>query len=246
VLQELSAESRDRAVQYLENHDEVRVAGPIAGNPPDGFGSYRANYQLAPLQFLYSQGPILVYNGQEVGEPGGGDCGYHHSTNRSTFFDYWGMPEFAKWLNGGAYDGGELSEEQRRLRAYFADLLALVQDAAVTGGNFWGLKYFNRPERFSDCPGDLFSFARYEPGSGHLLLVVANFRPGGAARGRIRLPAELCAAAGLSGEVTGTLVLNEGGKQETPLFAYPVEEIMEGGVLMETGDQECIVVSIDG
>lgn len=245
VLHELSEEARDRAAQYLENHDEVRVAGPIAGSPPDGFGSYLANYQLAPLQFLYSRGPVLVYNGQEVGEPGGGDCGYHHSTNRSTFFDYWGMPEFAKWVNGGAYDGGELSEEQRRLRAYFGDLLALVQDSAVTGGNFWGLKYFNRPDRFWDCPADLFSFARYKPGSGHLLLVIANFRPGGASRGLIRLPAELAIAAGLSGEVKGTLVLDENGKQATALFAYPADQLTRRGVLVEVRDQACIVISVN-
>ena len=173
-MRSLSARQRQCAVEYLENHDKPRVAAPIDRN---GFGSARANYQLAPLQFLYSSGPILLLNGQEVGEPGAGAEGFSGDDGRTTFFDYWCMPEFAKWVNGRTYDGGLLSDEQRHLRHFFGDLFSLCQHEAAQGSGYWGLKYFNRSSRFADCPDDLYTFARFRDGSGQLLLVVANFRP---------------------------------------------------------------------
>ena len=161
------------------------------GPDDTGLGSAEAGYQLAPLQYLYGPGPVLFHNGQEVGEPGAGREGYGGEDGRTTLFDYWSMPEFAKWVNGHAYDGGGLDPWQRDLRRYYADLLALCQDPAVRADGYWGLKYFNRPDRFADCPADLYSYARFEPGSGRLLVVVANFRGGAATEGRIRIPEEL-------------------------------------------------------
>ena len=77
------------------------------------------------MQYLFGRGPVLFFNGQEVGEPGLGAEGFSSGDGRTTAFDYWCMPEFAKWVNGHAYDGGGLSEAQRALRGYYADLLAL-------------------------------------------------------------------------------------------------------------------------
>ena len=64
------------------------------------------------------------------------------------------------------------------MRRFYVDLLALCQDSAVRGNGYWGLKYFNRPQRFDDCPAKLYSFARYQEHAGRLLLVMANFRAG--------------------------------------------------------------------
>ena len=119
----LSVRERGAAVDYLENHDKPRVAGSI---PAGGFGSMDANFQLAALQFLYGSGPALIFNGQEVGEPGTGFEGFDQDNGHTTIFDYWGMPEFQKWVNGHAYDGGSLSPRQVSLRNFFIDLLPFM------------------------------------------------------------------------------------------------------------------------
>jgi glycosidase len=226
----LPAAYRDHMIEYLENHDERRVASPIVSDGPrggSGFGSAAAGYQLGPLQYLCSAGPVLLLNGQEVGEPGAGVEGYAGNDGRTTLFDYWTMPEFVKWVNGHQYDGGLLDESQRQLRSFYGDLFKLCQDPSVCGAGYWGLKYYNRSTRFANCPDDLYSFARFEPGSGRLLVVVVNFRPVVTVDGRIRIPPELAAAAGLGAAAEVRLVLDRSGmRQEAvgPLTAdgFPV------------------------
>lgn len=90
---------RSHLVNYLENHDERRVASAIVTGPDpgaSGFGSAEAGRQLAPLQFLYGSGPVMLLNGQEVGEPGAGVEGFSGEDGRTTIYDYWTMPEFTK------------------------------------------------------------------------------------------------------------------------------------------------------
>jgi glycosidase len=139
-------DDRVHSVEYLENHDERRIASPVTDGGPDdsGFGTAEAGYQLAPLQFLAGAGPVLLLNGQEVGEAGAGAEGFGGDDGRTTIFDYWCMPELAKWVNGHAFDGGLLTAAQKSLRNFYADLLALCQDRAVRADGHWGLKYFNR------------------------------------------------------------------------------------------------------
>lgn len=235
---------RNRLVSYLENHDEIRIAAPVDPSQPrgqSGFGSPAAAYQLAPLQALYSNGPFLILNGQEVGERGGGNEGFNDFAGRTTFFDYWGMPDFAKWVNGHAYDGGQLSREQRDLRKFYTDLHLLCQDPSVVGDGYWGLKYYNHPGRFADCPADLYSFARFADHSGRMLVVVANFRPGSPAAGRIRLPSELAAAAGLNGPLDVKLVLDRGGRQDVPVTQSTAGELASQGFTVSIPDQSAHV-----
>jgi glycosidase len=201
---------RRQLLQYLENHDERRIASPLvfdADAHHSGFGSAAAGYQLAPLQYLQSRGPVILYNGQEVGEPGAGLKGYNQDDGRTTLFDYWHMPELGRWVNGHQYDGGKLAAEERALRGFYRDLSQLCQDDSAVAEGHWSLKYYNRPERFPDCPADLYSFARFGAHSGRLMVVAANFRGGASIEGRLRLPSELIAAAALPARVTVRIVL---------------------------------------
>ena len=244
----LPAAMRNHSVQYLENHDERRVASPIVpeGGPGgSGFGSAEAGYQLGPLQYLYSAGPVLLLNGQEVGEPGAGVEGYGGNDGRTTLFDYWAMPEFVKWVNGHRYDGGGLSESQRRLRRFHAALFQLCQDPSVRGNGYWGLKYYNRSTHFADCPDDLYSFARFAPASGRLLVVVANFRPVLPVKGRIRIPPELVAAAGLADPLCVRLLLDRDGAQPGPVADVAAGKLVTDGFPVAIASQTAQVYVVE-
>jgi len=241
--------ARDHTVEYLENHDERRIASPIvldAGPDNSGFGSAEAGYQLAPLQYLSSSGPVLMLNGQEVGEPGAQAEGYQLADGRTTIFDYWAMPEFVKWVNRGRYDGGGLSKGQLAVRQFYADLLRLCQDSSVLGDGYWGLKYFNRPEHFRDCPADLYSFARFQSGSRRALIVVANFRPGAAVQGRMRIPQELVAAVGLTGSVNIQLLLDREGRRDCSVATVNAERLISDGFPLSVSNQSTYVYAIAG
>jgi glycosidase len=205
---------RGRYLLYLENHDERRIASPVVkgvGNGESGFGWADAGYLLAPVQYLYGPGPVLLLNGQEVGEQGAGTEGYGGEDGRTTLFDYWSMPALVKWVNDHRYDGGGLDEWQRKLRHFYGDLLQLCQDESVTASSYWGLKYYNRPDVCPRCPSAFYSFARFEAGSGRLLLVVANFDREQAVLGPVRIPPELLALSGLPDEIEVRLRLDRGG-----------------------------------
>lgn len=108
---------QERLLNFVENHDEQRVASPFfAGDSWKGLAAFTVSACLG-------RGALMVYFGQEVGEPGAGVKGFSGEDGRTTIFDYWGVPEHQKWINGGAFDGGELSADQKRLRKAYTELL---------------------------------------------------------------------------------------------------------------------------
>lgn len=169
-----------RSLRFVENHDEVRVACPEVW----GGHGMRAGKPASAVLLGMGRGAILIYSGQEVGEAGGDEAGFSTDHKRTTIFDYWSMKEFVKWVNGGKYDGGKLSEEQKSLRAWYGKLLKVLANRAFTRGEFYGLNYFNRENvNFGRVDGETFSghwvyaFLRHDPASGESFLVVANFHP---------------------------------------------------------------------
>jgi hypothetical protein len=86
----------DQMLRFMENHDEQRLASRFfAGDPRAGWPATVA------LSATISNGPMMIYFGQEVGEPGLGEEGFQGDDGRTTIFDYWGVPEHQKWMNGG-------------------------------------------------------------------------------------------------------------------------------------------------
>ncbi len=168
------------SLRYAENHDEVRLAGK------DQWGNVGLKVGCAVSAVLYglSRGPILFYSGQETGEPASGDEGFSSDNARTSIFDYWSMPEFAKWVNDHRYDGGRLSTEQKAVRSSYARLLAMMDEPAFRVGEYYGLNSANRDnDRFGRMPGEsasghwLYSFLRFDASSGQRLLVIANLHP---------------------------------------------------------------------
>lgn len=242
LLRDLPAEERPRLVHYLENHDERRIASPLVrdgGPDATGFGTAAAARQVGPVLYLASSGPVLVYNGQEVGEDGAGDEGFGGEDGRTSIFDYWGGFSLAGLCNGKRWDGGQLSPESSSLRAYYRELLALCQDPSVMGSGYWGLRYVNRAFPW------LLAYARYAPGSGRLLCVVANFQPTGDLRGAVTLPMELLKAAGISERARWRWVLTEQGIPPQETEEITDRQLVETGVPVALPGQSARVFAVE-
>ena len=165
------------SLRYAENHDEVRLAAPSQWG---GIGP-EVGKPVAAILYGLSRGPAMLYSGQEGGEPARGVEGFGGDDARTSIFDYWSMPELVKWVNGGAFDGGRLSDAQKSLRAFYGRLLRLVGEPAFADGEFFPLNPANRDNaHFGRLPGEtanghwLYAFLRYDRASGQRVLVVVN------------------------------------------------------------------------
>jgi glycosidase len=168
------------SVRYAENHDEVRLA---ARGEWGGVGM-NVGRPVSAILYGISRGAIMLYNGQEVGEPAAGAEGFGGGDARTSIFDYWSMPEFAKWVNDHKYDGARLSPEQRKLREFYGRLINLAGEPAFADGKFFPLNQANRDnERFGRLPGEsasghwLYAFLRHDCVTEQRFLVVANLHP---------------------------------------------------------------------
>lgn len=181
-----------RAVRYAENHDEVRIANPGEWG---GHGMLTGRPVSAVL-FAMSRGAVMLYNGQEIGEPAIGAEGFCGDNARTSIFDYASMPEFVKWVNGGKYDGGRLDPEQKALRKWYGQLIRATQADAFTCGEFYGLNHANKENPDFGRVGDetwsghwLYAFLRHDAAGGQTFLVVVNFHPTETLRNlRIEIP----------------------------------------------------------
>ncbi|MDA0293847.1 MAG: alpha-amylase family glycosyl hydrolase [Verrucomicrobia bacterium] len=169
----------DNALRYAENHDEVRLA---AVSQWGGHGM-DVGRPLSALLFGLSRGPVMLYHGQEVGEPGAGAEGFGRDDARTTIYDYWSMPEFVKWVNGGKFDGGGLSMRQKSLRDFYRRLLSAIDQPAFREGDFYPLNPDNLANpAYGRSEGGvsghwLYSYLRYDQNSGQRVLVVVNLHP---------------------------------------------------------------------
>lgn len=170
----------DSSLRYAENHDEARIA---AKSQWGGIGM-KVGPPVAAILYGLSRGPLLMYNGQEVGEPGAGIEGFGGDDARTSIFDYWSMPELVKWVNDHKYDGGRLSEDQTNLRHLYGRLVQLAGEPAFRDGTFIRLNEVNRDNpKFgrigNETPSGhwLFGFLRYDARTAQRFLVLVNLHP---------------------------------------------------------------------
>jgi len=193
-----------KSLRYGENHDEVRLA---SSKEWGGLGM-KVGRPVSAVLYALGRGPIMMYNGQEVGEPADGAEGFGGDDARTSIFDYWSMPEFTKWVNDGKFDGGRLSPEQVAMRQWYSKLLRATQDKAFTAGEFYGLNHANKENPRFGRIGDesasghwLYAFLRSDRSSGRASLVVANFHGSDTIRGAsARIPEDARNFVGRSGD----------------------------------------------
>ena len=181
-------------LRFMENHDEQRIGSTdFAGDP------WLAVPGMIVTAALH-KGPVMIYFGQEVGELATGAEGFSGDDGRTSIFDYWGVPEHQKWLNNGKLDGGQLSDEQKKLREFYCKLLNLVRDnEALRNGEFWELMVANENQPGFDQR--LYIFLRYT--DKQRILVITNFNRD-ERRIQIQLPADLLSKLQISGKTEFT------------------------------------------
>lgn len=145
-------------LHFLENHDEQRIASA------DFAGDMNWGKPAMTVSTLIGRGPSMIYFGQTVGEDGSEEPGFGDPT-RTSIFDYIGVPAHQQWMNHGAFDGGQLSEDQRELRQFYVQLMSLNTLPAIVAGQ--------RVEVTNSQPQQVVSFIRQQ--GEQRLLVVANF-----------------------------------------------------------------------
>lgn len=124
-------------LNFLENHDEQRFASPFYAGDPN-----RVAPSLA-VSALMGTGAIMIYFGQELGEPGTDAEGYSGLDGRTTIFDYWSVATVRRWLNRGDCRG-PLTDGQKSLRALYRRVLNMANaEDAIARGSFFDLMYAN-------------------------------------------------------------------------------------------------------
>ena len=139
-------------LHFLDNHDEQRIVSP----------EFIGNADLArPAMLLsatLSSSPTMIYFGQEVGEAGSEDAGFGQPS-RTSIFDYVGVPQHQKWMNGGKFDGALLSEEEQSLRNFYQKVLNFSLDTPALTGDYVDLYNLNQ-DNFGPAKNVCFVFSR--------------------------------------------------------------------------------------
>ncbi|MEM6232040.1 alpha-amylase family protein [Shewanella scandinavica] len=214
-------------LHFLENHDEQRIGNAaflaslqtnISANDSATAQAVNPNYALPAMVVSATIGtsPTLVYFGQEVGEAAIDNPGFGHAS-RTSIFDYVGVPAHQRWMNNGKFDGGQSTQQETSLRAYYQKLLTLSTGRTTPAllGQYYSLDAANRSKgdttennstqnintqksavHETGYDDSTFAFARFEAISGtskqtQKLIIVSNFSQTKSKTLQLKLPKEL-------------------------------------------------------
>ena len=148
---------------FLENHDEQRIASPFF------CGDAQRAIPALIVSALMQRNPMLIYAGQEFGEPGMDNEGFSGIDGRTTIFDYWTVGS----LYRGYFNREKLSAQENEIYAQYQHILRIARgESAIGKGLFFDLMYVN-PQSDNFNPARHFAFLR--KWQDELLLVVVNF-----------------------------------------------------------------------
>ncbi|WKL44590.1 alpha-amylase family protein [Flavobacterium sp. ZE23DGlu08] len=164
-IQNGMADIEHHMLHFLDNHDEQRLASPeFAGTPQKG-------KPLMVVSTTISTSPTMVYFGQEVGEAGNENAGFG-THSRTSIFDYIGVPNHQRWMNGGKFDGGQLSQDEKELRDFYKRVLNFSLNSPALMGKYQEIQTLNRQTTQGYDPG-IYAFTRWS--DTQKLIVVTNF-----------------------------------------------------------------------
>jgi glycosidase len=216
-IQDRLADIEHHMLHFLENHDEQRIASPQFAYDP-----WKAMPAMV-VSTTISTSPTMIYSGQEVGEDAAEDAGFG-DPSRTSIFDYIGIPAHQRWMNGGKFDGGQLYENEKKLRAAYVKLLNFTRNSEALMGKYQQLYHpENGPQRLG---GKAFAFARWS--DNEKLIIAANFDWENNLLGYLNLPRELSKEWGLkdgSYNVTDQLGTANGSLEVKDGYGYFTYEL---------------------
>jgi glycosidase len=181
VLLARETDIENRMLHFLENHDEQRIASPeFAGD------ATKAKPAMV-LSATIGTSPVMIYFGQEVGEPGA-ETGGFGLPSRTSIYDYVGVPHHQRWMNDGKFDGGKLSPEEKELRDFYKRLLNFTIHSPALSGNFREIHTVNR-QQTAGYSNRVFSYVRWN--EREKLVVACNFDNDNSYSFDLTIPAEI-------------------------------------------------------
>ena len=118
---------QNRMLNFLENHDEQRLASSFNLGSP-----WRAIPELG-VSLLFNRAPFMLYCAQEYGERGMESEGFSGLDGRTSIFDYCSIPAVR-----------EVTQEGLLLRSLYSQLLTLARtESAFSQGYTYDLTYCN-------------------------------------------------------------------------------------------------------
>uniref|UniRef100_UPI0037CA49A7 alpha-amylase family glycosyl hydrolase n=1 Tax=Pseudozobellia thermophila TaxID=192903 RepID=UPI0037CA49A7 len=165
VVKKGSDDIEHHLLHFLENHDELRMASPnLLGDAQKGKPGMVVSATM-------TTSPVMIYFGQEVGEPAAENPGFG-SPGRTSIFDYVGVPHFQRWVNDKKFDGGQLSAQEANLRDFYKRLLTFTVSSKALMGEYQDIHFYNR-EHTEFYNHHVLSYARWH--DDEKLIVVCNF-----------------------------------------------------------------------
>jgi len=180
-IQKNIADIEHHMFHFLDNHDEQRLAST------EFAGSAEKGKPLMAVSALISTSPTMIYFGQEVGEAGNENAGFG-TRSRTSIFDYIGVPNHQRWMNGGKFDGGQLSESEKALRDFYKRLLNFTIKSPALMGNFQEIQTANR-DITNGYDSGIYSFGRWS--DKQKLIITTNFSWLTTSNFELKIPADL-------------------------------------------------------
>lgn len=148
----------DRMLNFLENHDEQRIASDFfAGD------SLKAIPALT-VMLLLNRAPFLIYFGQELGERGMDKEGFSSLDGRTSIYDYWSVSTVREWIKTGKLPlTGNIYKKLIKIS---------LSEPAIVSGKKYDLQYANRDSSNYDI-ARLYSFLRKSDDS--LIMTIVSF-----------------------------------------------------------------------
>jgi glycosidase len=180
-IQNRMSDIEHHMLHFLDNHDEQRLASDeFAGTAENG-------KPLMVVSTTISTSPTMVYFGQEVGEAANEDAGFG-KPSRTSIFDYIGVPNHQRWMNGGKFDGGQLSPEEKDLRDFYKRLLNFSINSSALMGKFQEIQTINRQSTQGYDEG-IYSYTRWS--DSQKLIIVTNFSWLATSNFELKIPADI-------------------------------------------------------
>ena len=158
---------KDHMVNFLENHDEQRIASRFFA------GDAKKGRPALLVSALMGTNPFMLYFGQELGEAAKDSEGFSGDDGRTTIYDYWTLGSISRWRNQGKFDSKLLSLAEKDLRNYYIQVLRICNtEKAIREGLFFDLMYANYDNTEMDT-NKVYAFIRKK--DKEMIIVLSNF-----------------------------------------------------------------------